>query len=58
MCHVGKVVGDVDYHGAETVAGHITPVPGGIGPILCAQLMRSTYEFTLRQKYAGVTISV
>lgn len=38
----GKVVGDVDFESAEKVAGYITPVPGGVGPMTVAMLMKNT----------------
>ena len=38
----GRLVGDVDYAGAETVASAITPVPGGVGPMTIAVLLRNT----------------
>lgn len=38
----GKLCGDVDYEGAVKVAGHITPVPGGVGPMTIAMLMKNT----------------
>ncbi len=34
-----QVVGDVDRASVETVAGHLTPVPGGVGPMTVAMLM-------------------
>jgi methylenetetrahydrofolate dehydrogenase (NADP+)/methenyltetrahydrofolate cyclohydrolase len=37
-----KVVGDVDYEAAAQVAGHITPVPGGVGAMTIVCLMRNT----------------
>lgn len=37
-----KLVGDVDFAGAEKVAGAITPVPGGVGPMTVACLLRNT----------------
>ncbi len=37
-----KLVGDVDYEGAAAVAGAITPVPGGVGPMTIACLLRNT----------------
>lgn len=37
-----KLVGDVDFESAEKVAGAITPVPGGVGPMTIAMLMRNT----------------
>lgn len=36
------LVGDVDYEGVSEVAGYITPVPGGVGPMTVAMLMRNT----------------
>lgn len=38
----GKLVGDVDFASASEVAGHITPVPGGVGPVTVAMLLRNT----------------
>ena len=38
----GRLVGDVDYAGAREVAGAITPVPGGVGPMTIAVLLRNT----------------
>ena len=38
----GRLVGDVDYADAEPVAGAITPVPGGVGPMTIAVLLRNT----------------
>jgi methylenetetrahydrofolate dehydrogenase (NADP+)/methenyltetrahydrofolate cyclohydrolase len=35
-------VGDVEYSSARTVAGYITPVPGGVGPMTIAMLLRNT----------------
>ncbi|MEN6371966.1 MAG: bifunctional methylenetetrahydrofolate dehydrogenase/methenyltetrahydrofolate cyclohydrolase FolD [Armatimonadota bacterium] len=40
----GKDVGDVDYEGAEKVASWITPVPGGVGPMTIAILLRNTVD--------------
>ena len=37
-----KLVGDVDFENAEKVAGAITPVPGGVGPMTIAMLMKNT----------------
>ena len=34
-----RLVGDVDYAGASAVASHITPVPGGVGPMTVALLI-------------------
>ncbi|MCH2496950.1 MAG: bifunctional methylenetetrahydrofolate dehydrogenase/methenyltetrahydrofolate cyclohydrolase FolD [Erythrobacter sp.] len=38
----GRLVGDVDYAAAENVASAITPVPGGVGPMTIAVLLRNT----------------
>lgn len=38
----GKLCGDVVFDQAEKVAGYITPVPGGVGPMTIAMLMRNT----------------
>ncbi|MGK9230572.1 bifunctional 5,10-methylenetetrahydrofolate dehydrogenase/5,10-methenyltetrahydrofolate cyclohydrolase [Inquilinus limosus] len=45
-----RVVGDVDYDSVAPVAGWITPVPGGVGPVTVAVLMRNTVVATRRQK--------
>jgi methylenetetrahydrofolate dehydrogenase (NADP+)/methenyltetrahydrofolate cyclohydrolase len=37
-----RLVGDVNYEEASEVAGHITPVPGGVGPMTIAMLMANT----------------
>lgn len=40
----GKLYGDVDYANAVNVAGHITPVPGGVGPMTIACLLQNTLK--------------
>lgn len=40
----GKLCGDVDYQDVEAVAGAITPVPGGVGPMTIAMLMFNCVE--------------
>uniref|UniRef100_A0A3B3XE47 methenyltetrahydrofolate cyclohydrolase n=1 Tax=Poecilia mexicana TaxID=48701 RepID=A0A3B3XE47_9TELE len=42
--HTGKVrlIGDVDFEGVKEKAGFITPVPGGVGPMTVAMLMKNT----------------
>lgn len=40
----GKLVGDVDYDAVKEVAGMITPVPGGVGPMTRAMLLQNTLE--------------
>lgn len=38
----GKLTGDVDYAAVSKVAGYITPVPGGVGPMTITMLLRNT----------------
>ena len=40
----GRVVGDVDFENVEKVAGWITPVPGGVGPMTVAMLLENTVQ--------------
>jgi methylenetetrahydrofolate dehydrogenase (NADP+)/methenyltetrahydrofolate cyclohydrolase len=40
----GKLCGDVDFDGVREVAGWITPVPGGVGPMTIAMLLVNTIE--------------
>lgn len=40
----GKLCGDVDFQSAAKVAGAITPVPGGVGPMTIAMLMHNTLQ--------------
>ncbi len=40
----GTLCGDVDFESAQEVAGFITPVPGGVGPMTIACLMENTWE--------------
>ena len=40
----GKVVGDVDFAAAQTVASAITPVPGGVGLMTVATLLQNTLD--------------
>jgi methylenetetrahydrofolate dehydrogenase (NADP+)/methenyltetrahydrofolate cyclohydrolase len=49
-----KLVGDVDFAGASAVAGAITPVPGGVGPMTIAVLLRNTLVAAHRN--AGVPL--
>lgn len=37
-------VGDVDFETVKTVAGHVSPVPGGVGPMTVAMLLRNTVQ--------------
>ena len=45
----GKLVGDVQYDEAARRAGWITPVPGGVGPMTIAALMKNTLESAQRR---------
>ena len=40
----GKLCGDVDFAGIKEVASHITPVPGGVGPMTITMLLMNTIE--------------
>jgi len=45
----GKLCGDVDYAAVSQVAGAITPVPGGVGPMTRAMLLVNTIEAAERR---------
>ena len=45
----GKLAGDVDFDSAASRARAITPVPGGVGPMTVAMLMKNTWRATARQ---------
>jgi len=45
-----KLVGDVEFESAEKVASAITPVPGGVGPMTIAMLMKNTVKAALIQQ--------
>jgi methylenetetrahydrofolate dehydrogenase (NADP+) / methenyltetrahydrofolate cyclohydrolase len=47
----GKLVGDVDFEGCKERSSHITPVPGGVGPMTIAMLLKNTIKAAkLREK--------
>jgi methylenetetrahydrofolate dehydrogenase (NADP+)/methenyltetrahydrofolate cyclohydrolase len=46
----GKLVGDCDYASCAKVAGSITPVPGGVGPMTIACLLHNTVRAACAQK--------
>ena len=48
----GKLCGDVDFDGVKAVAGWITPVPGGVGPMTITMLMVNTLDSAERQAAA------
>ena len=45
----GKLCGDVDFEAVKEKASLITPVPGGVGPMTIAMLMRNTVEAAAMQ---------
>lgn len=45
-----RIVGDVDFESAHKVAGWLTPVPGGVGPVTVAMLLQNTIVAVERQK--------
>jgi len=49
-----RLVGDVHFESAEKVAGAITPVPGGVGPMTIACLLNNTVEATCMQRGVDV----
>jgi methylenetetrahydrofolate dehydrogenase (NADP+)/methenyltetrahydrofolate cyclohydrolase len=50
----GKLCGDVDFAGVKEVAGFITPVPGGVGPMTITMLLVNTLEAAERAAAAAV----
>ncbi|HPT82654.1 MAG TPA: bifunctional methylenetetrahydrofolate dehydrogenase/methenyltetrahydrofolate cyclohydrolase FolD [Limnochordia bacterium] len=44
----GTIVGDVDFEEVQEVAGAITPVPGGVGPMTIAMLLKATVQAAAR----------
>jgi len=50
----GKLVGDCDYASCSAVAGSITPVPGGVGPMTIACLLHNTVRAACAQKSVPV----
>ena len=51
-----RIVGDVDFESCVEVAGWITPVPGGVGPVTVAHLMKNTVIGTVRQSEHYVSL--
>jgi methylenetetrahydrofolate dehydrogenase (NADP+) / methenyltetrahydrofolate cyclohydrolase len=49
----GKLAGDVDYDSVKQVAGWITPVPGGVGPMTIAMLLENCLSAAAREKPAS-----
>ena len=52
----GGLRGDVDYPAVAEVAGRITPVPGGVGPMTIAMLLANTLSAATTQQKAGPTL--
>jgi len=52
-----KTVGDVDFEGAKERAAFITPVPGGVGPMTVAMLLKNTVDCARMQLEMGVSSS-
>ncbi|MDQ5983759.1 MAG: Bifunctional protein FolD protein [Eubacteriales bacterium SKADARSKE-1] len=46
----GKLCGDVDFENVEPIASYITPVPGGVGPMTIAMLMKNTVNASTLQQ--------
>jgi methylenetetrahydrofolate dehydrogenase (NADP+) / methenyltetrahydrofolate cyclohydrolase len=51
----GKLCGDVDFESTKEVAGLITPVPGGVGPMTITMLLANTLESAQRSVGGGTT---
>jgi len=45
-----RMCGDVDFEAVRNVAGFITPVPGGVGPMTVAMLMSNTFDAAVRRR--------
>ncbi|TMJ09411.1 MAG: bifunctional methylenetetrahydrofolate dehydrogenase/methenyltetrahydrofolate cyclohydrolase FolD [Bacillati bacterium ANGP1] len=52
----GRLAGDVDFAAVAEVAGWITPVPGGVGPMTIAMLLRNTVQAAEAQLRSGKTV--
>jgi methylenetetrahydrofolate dehydrogenase (NADP+)/methenyltetrahydrofolate cyclohydrolase len=50
----GKLVGDVDFASVVNVAGYITPVPGGVGPMTITMLVANTVRAAERLSGLGI----
>ena len=53
-----KIVGDVDYENVSKKASHITPVPGGVGPMTIACLLRNTVIAACHQNNIAVPVEM
>jgi methylenetetrahydrofolate dehydrogenase (NADP+)/methenyltetrahydrofolate cyclohydrolase len=52
-----RLVGDVDFDGVREVASLITPVPGGVGPMTIAMLLRNTVRAAERLAAVGEAVA-
>ncbi|MEO6562015.1 MAG: bifunctional methylenetetrahydrofolate dehydrogenase/methenyltetrahydrofolate cyclohydrolase, partial [Nitrosospira sp.] len=52
----GKLAGDVDFEPVKEKAGHITPVPGGVGPMTITMLLCNTIEAAERAQTAQAKV--
>ena len=50
-----RLVGDVEFNGVSAKASHITPVPGGVGPMTIAMLLKNT--MMLYRQHLGITVT-
>ena len=55
--HDGKLAGDVAFDEVKEIAGWITPVPGGVGPMTVAMLLANTYRARLGRDASGETLA-
>ncbi|MNF13213.1 Bifunctional protein FolD protein [compost metagenome] len=49
-----RLVGDVDFEDVAPIAGHITPVPGGVGPMTIACLLKNTIVAACNQNNLNI----
>jgi len=54
----GRLVGDVDFDGVREIAGALTPVPGGVGPMTIACLLRNTVLAACRRRDLSEPLSL
>ncbi|MCY7390722.1 MAG: bifunctional methylenetetrahydrofolate dehydrogenase/methenyltetrahydrofolate cyclohydrolase FolD, partial [Leptolyngbyaceae cyanobacterium CAN_BIN12] len=47
-----RLVGDVDFESVRAIAGYLTPVPGGVGPMTVAMLLKNTIESYGKRLYS------
>lgn len=53
-----QLIGDVDFDAARGVAGALTPVPGGVGPMTIACLLRNTVEAACRRRGVSLPLAI